>query len=188
MKAKFVFILLIVLILAAGCTNPPTAEMERAREAVFRAENDANAALYAAGTLTRARNALRSMETEADSKRFAAAKTFATEAAELAERAISEGRTGAERARVDAAPMVESLRGEIEATSRNVASARYSQMALDYAALDMAIARAHSLTDQAENDLAMGRFQSALDTATDVRRDLANINQMVAGAVTSAKK
>jgi hypothetical protein len=188
MKAKFVYILLIALVLVLGCSRPPTEEMASAREAVFRAENDANAVHYASGTLARARDALRRMEQEADSKRFGAARALATEAQEAAERAISEGRSSADRARMEAGPMVNGLKAEIDDTARNVASARYAQMDLDYNALDAAIVRFYNLADQAQAEQSAGRYQNALETARRLRTELSHINQLVAGAAPAVKK
>jgi len=188
MNTKLIYILFIVLIFAVGCAKPPLEEMDNAREAVFRAENDANAARYASGTLARARDAIGRMDGEANSKRYDSALTYAAEAIAAAERAIAEGRAGAERAGLDSASMVSGLRAEIEETSRNVNGARYSLMDLDYDALDRAIVGAHSDADRAEFDQAAGRFQDALDGARDVRMDLSRINQIVASAAAGGKK
>jgi hypothetical protein len=188
MKGKFVYILLIVLVLVLGCASPPTEEMDSAREAVFRAENDADTVQYAAGTLGRARSALGRMQEAADSKRFDDAKTYAIEAQNLAERAMMEGRTGADRARMESAPLVAGLRAEIEETSSNVSSARYSLLDLDYDALDRAIFNAHNVADRAEFSQAQGRYQDAIDSVRDVRTELTNINQLIASAAVAVKK
>ena len=192
MKTKLIFFLFIILVLVLGCAKPPLEEMQEAREAVFRAENDANAAQFAGGTLSRARDAIRQMESEADSKRYDSARTFASEAIATAERAIAEGRTGAERdgerVRAESDSLVSGLRTEIEETSINVNGARYSLMDLDYDALDRTIVNAHNNADRAEADQAAGRYQDASDTARSVRSELANVNQMVARAAPAGKK
>ncbi|MCL2197173.1 MAG: DUF4398 domain-containing protein [Treponema sp.] len=188
MKLKLFYILIAVSILVLGCAKPPLEEMEKAREAVFKAENDADAVQYAAGTLARARDALRRMQMDADSKNYDGAKTNAAEAVAAAEKAISDGKAGAQRAGSEANTLISGLRLEIEETTRNVASARYSNLALDYNALDRAIVSAHNTTDQAEVDQLMGRTQDALDKARVVRADLSEINQKVAGAATTRKK
>ena len=195
MKVKHFFFLFIVLFFILGCAHPPEEEMQNAREAVFRAENDANAVQYAGQTLSRARDAIRSMDAEAESKRFDSAKTFAAEAIAAAERAVAEGRTGADRtrtesdmARAEADSLVSGLRAEIEQTSSNIASAQYARVALDYDSLDRSIINAHNTTDRAEADQAAGRYQQAADNARAVRLDLANINQMIANASVIRKK
>jgi hypothetical protein len=127
------------------------------------------------------------MQIEADSKRFDAARTLAAEAIAAADRAIADGRTGAVRAREEAASVLAGLSTELEDTSRNVSGARYSQLDLDYDALDRDLRGAYNLTDLAEDDQAEGRYQDALDKAREVRANLFDINQMVATAVTRKK-
>ena len=188
MKTKLLFIILIFLLFFIGCEQPPSAEMESAMEAVFRAENDADAVFYAAGTLSRARSAIGHMQLEADSKRYDAARTYAAEAIAAAEKAIIDGRAGAQRAASESSALVSGLRQEIDQTSSNVSGARYSLMDLNYDDLDRRIINAHNTADQAEFDHAAGSYQSAIDKAEAVRSDLANINQAVASAVVIKKK
>jgi hypothetical protein len=187
MKFLNIFLIFLLLLLITGCAKPPIAEMDSAREAVFRAENDANAVQYGSSSLARARDALRRMQTEFESKRYDAAKTHAAEAIAAAERAIADGRSGAVRARDEASSMIAGLNQEIEETNRNVSGARYSQLDLDYETLDRGIRNAYISSDQAEAAHAEGRFQDALNSAMDVRSTLSNINQMVANAVTRRK-
>ena len=190
MKAKsiHIFCILLVLVLVLGCEKPPTEEMDNAREAVFRAENDVNAPVYATNTLNRARAALQLMQDEADNKRYDSAKNNAAEAILLAERAINEGKLGADRAKDEAASLVSGLRPEIVETERNVNGARYSLLDLDYNSLERDIINAHEAADRAESSEAEGRYQSAIDIARNVRSDLSAINGKVAGAATTRKK
>ena len=188
MKLLPVYILFIVLVLMAGCAKPPEVEMQNAVEAVFRAENDPNAALYASGTLMRAKTALQQMHAESDHKRYDAAKTYALEAITLAERAIQEGQTGASRIVEESSSLIGDLRQEIEETQRNVNGARYSRLDLDYNQLDKEIVNALELADRVEANQASGNYQEALQGAKELRADLASINQRVAGAVVIKKK
>jgi len=188
MKIRLVYIFLIASVLILGCEKPPLAEMANAREAVFRAENDADAVQYAGPSLMRARDALGHMQAEADNKRYDAARTYAGEAFAAAERAIAEGRIASQRTGNESDSLITTLRTEIEETSRNVNGARYSQLVLDYDALDRAIVDAYNTTDLAAADQAAGRHQQALDRARLVRSDLAEVNQRVAGAAASRKK
>jgi len=188
MKVNFIYIFCIVLVLVLGCAKPPVEEMQRARETVFKAENDANAVQYASGTLARARDAIKRMEAEAESKNYENAKTNAAEAIAAAEKAINDGKVSAQRAGEEANSLISGLRVEIDETTRNVAAARYSQLVLDYNAIDKAIVNAHNMTDQAEIDQAAGRNQDALDKARTVRASLNDINQKVANAATGRKK
>jgi len=187
MKVKYICIVCLILTVVLGCAKPPTAEMEAARDAVFKAENDANAAVYAAGSLARARDALKRMQAEADSKRYDAARTNAAEAIAAAEKAITDGRLGAQRAKEEASTLVAGLKPEIEETARNVNGARYSQLDLNFNALDGQIKNAYDAADQADADQAEGKYQDAIDRAKGVRADLASINQTVANAVPRKK-
>jgi len=97
---------LVLAMLAIGCAKPPTEDMNNAAEAVTRAENDKDAVTYAFNSITRAKDALARMNVEADAKRYDAAKSYAAEAIAAAERAIADGRAGAERARNEASALV----------------------------------------------------------------------------------
>ncbi|MCL2276979.1 MAG: DUF4398 domain-containing protein [Treponema sp.] len=186
-KFKYLsFFILIIFVLS--CEQPPLAEMDSAREAVFRAENDADAVQYAAGTLARAQDALRRMQIEADSKRYDAARTLAGEAASAAEKAVNDGKAASLRAGQDSAALVNGLRSEINDTTSDVSAARYAQMDLDYDSLDSRIVNAHNAADKAEADQAAGRYQDAVATAREVRSDLANMKQIVASAAPIRKK
>jgi len=188
MKLKLFYIFCIALVLAIGCAKPPVEEMDRARDAVFKAENDANAVQYASDTLAKARDAIKRMEMEADSKNYDAAKNSAAEAIAAAEKAINDGKNNAQRAGDEAKSLISGLRTEIEETTKNVAAARYSQLILDYDNIDKAIVNAHNMTDQAEVDQAMSRYKDAVDKAKTVRSNLNDINQKVANAATGRKK
>jgi len=188
MKFKHILFTFAVLALFWACASPPTAEMDSAREAVFRAENDADAVIYGSASLARARDALRRMQEEADAKRYDSARNLAAEAIAAAERAIADGRAGAARVSQQSENLVEGLRDEIEETSRNVNGARYSQLELDYDTLDNGIRNAHEMTDHAETSYTNGDYQVAMDTARVVRADLADINNQVAQAVPRSKQ
>ena len=186
MKLKFAIITIILLVFALGCAKPPLAEMESAREAVFRAENDSEAVLYGGSSLARARDALRRMQVEADSKRYDAAKTHAAEAIAAAEKAITDGKAGASRIRDEAAAMLSGLKPAIEETERNLNGARYSGLTLDYNELNKELNDARDTTDRAEIDQAMGRYQEALDKGKTARAAISDINEKLTSTVTSA--
>jgi hypothetical protein len=187
MKLKYIFIVCAALALAAGCAKPPIAEMDSAREAVFRAENDNDAVMYGSGALSRARDALRRMQSEADSKRYDAARANAKDAISMADKAIADGKAGAVRARDEAASALSGLPAEIEETSRNINGARYSQLDLDYNALDADLKVTYDLADQAAKDQRDGRYQGVMDKTRNARANLADINQKISSAVVRKK-
>jgi len=187
MKLKYIMFVCAALALAVGCAQPPTAEMDSAREAVFRAENDNNAVIYGSSSLTRARDALRRMQSEADSKRYDAARANAKDAISMAEKAITDGRAGAARAREEAASTLSGLTAEIDETGRNINGARYSQLDLDYDALEADLKLTYNLADQAAKDYSENKYQGVMDKARNVRANLADINQKVTNAVIRRK-
>ena len=186
MKIKFAIIASILLLFALGCAKPPLAEMESAREAVFRAENNSDAVQYGASSLARAQDALRRMQVEADSKRYDAAKAHAAEAISAAERAIADGKAGASRIKDESAALLSGLRPAIEETERNINGARYSGMTLNYNELNRELDGARDTTDQAEVDQAMGRYQEAMEKGRVVRSTLGDINERLTSTVTSS--
>jgi len=187
MKLRQICIGFVALTLVMGCAKPPTVEMDRAREAVFEAENDNDASQYGTGFLNRARTAVKNMEDAANSKRYDAAKNYAAEAVSLAEKAMTEGKAAAIRTKEEAASNLSGLRSEIEETGINVNAARYSQLDLDYDALDRGIKDAYVSYDQAESSMSMGMYRDALDKAMNVRANLADINQKITNAVPRRK-
>jgi len=187
MKLKYILTCFVILALLAGCAKPPIAEMDSAKEAVFRAENDEAAVLYGGGSLSRARDSLRRMQVEADSKRYDAAKTHAAEAIAAAERAIADGKTGVARAKSESESLIAGLRPAIEETERNINGARYSLLKLDYGKMNREIKEAKETTEQAEVDQAMGRYQDAINKGMSVRATLSTINQQIADVVPRKK-
>jgi hypothetical protein len=184
-KTLYIVSILLALCLVFGCATPPTEEMNNAIEAVTRAENDADAVLYGRSSLERARDALRSMQAEANSKRYDAARTFASEAIAAADRAIAEGQTGAARAREEAAALLASLKPMIEETGRGINSAKSAGLLLDYVELDQEFDSACLKTDQAEMALAGRQYQDALEKGRNARAELNDINQKLSNAVIS---
>ncbi|MDR1251239.1 MAG: DUF4398 domain-containing protein [Treponema sp.] len=174
--------------LLGSCAKPPTEEMNNAVEAVTRAENNADAVMYAANTLARARDALNRMKAEADSKRYDAAKTYASEAVTAAERAIADGRAGAERAREEAAAMVAGLNPAIAETEQGINAARTARLPLDFTGLEQEFAAARDSADRAEVALADGRYQDALDNCRNAQADLSDINHKLSDAAMAVSR
>jgi hypothetical protein len=188
MKSRQIYVGLVTLMLLFSCAKPPTIEMARAQDAVFAAENDPEAAQYGTASLERARSALKNMEEAAKSKRYDAARIFAEDAINAAEKAKTDGKAAAIRTREEAASNLSRLKSEIEETGINVNGARYSQkLVLDFDALDKGVKDAYVLYDQAENSMSAGKYKDALDTAMNVRANLADINQKITNAAERRK-
>ncbi|GHU78031.1 hypothetical protein FACS189462_1570 [Spirochaetia bacterium] len=191
---KFNVSLLICAALAAAlalsaCAKPPTEEMEAAAAAVTRAENDADAVTYAANSLARAREALSRMQVEADSKKYDAAKNYAAEAVSAAEKAITDGKAGAARARDEATSLVNSVKDSLTETEKSINAAQgVKNINLDFNAIDQDFDTAKVTTSQAEQSLTGANYQDALDKGRTARGLLSDINGKISGAATSASR
>ena len=182
-KLRLFLPLLFVLSLALfACATPPTEEMNRAHDAVIRAENDADAVTYAPTTLIRARDALVRMQVEAEAKRYDEARNFANEAINSAERAISEGRTGAGRARDEATRLIDSLAVPLAETETAVNAARGRPLLVDYNTLRGEMDSTRRTYEDARRDLQATNYQDAINRGQIVRSNLAAINAQLTGA------
>jgi len=175
-------IALVVAVLAAGCAKPPTAEMNNATEAVTRAENDSNAVTYAGGSVARARDALTRMNAEAAAKRYDSARSYAAEAVTAAERAINDGRAGAERARSEASNFIADLKPLVAETEQGINAARAARLPLDFKSIDNDFDTARSNVAQAEAAYAGSRYGETIDRGRAARVILNGINQQLSTA------
>jgi len=183
------FLGMAIALAAFGCAKAPTEEMNAASEAVTRAENDADAVAYAPHTVSRARDALTMMQEEADAKHYDSAKTYAAEAVSAAERAIEEGKAGAERARSEAAGLIESLAEPLEETEEALTAARDVEgLAEDLDVLQMELDTAKDTAGEARRDLADGNYQDAAAKGEAVRSSLGDITSSLSGAVQQASR
>jgi F0F1-type ATP synthase membrane subunit b/b' len=180
--SSIIFLLILGFIMAA-CAKPPVEEMNRAQDAVIRAENDAEAAAYAGNTLDRAREALVKMQSEAGAKRFEAAKDYAAQAVSEAEKAITDGKTGAVRAREEAANLIDSLPGPLAETAHALEAARKVQnIKLDFNALSNDMDTARRGYDEARESLLAGKYREAIARGQNVRSLLFGINARMSEA------
>ena len=190
MKKQYLFLLIALVLILAACSTPPTEEMDRARDAVTRAENNEYARLYAPDALVQAREALARMQSESDAKRYDAAKNYAAQATDIAERAIAEGRIASERARVEAVALIDSLSGPLAETSSNLNNAKDVQaIKLDFSELSKDMETAYRTYDDARQSIQAQNFSNAIMQGETVRSILANINsQLTGGAVVASRK
>jgi hypothetical protein len=179
-----------ILLNLAGCAKPPVEEMDNAAAAVTRAENDPDAAAYAQETLIPARNALANMQNEAAEKRYDSAKTYAAEAVRAAERAVSDGRAGAARAREEAAALLALLPGAIAETEQTLRTAEGKNLDLDTEALEADMEYVRRTADQAVIAAAADRNKDALELGQAARSTLSRINAQIseAAVLVSRKK
>ncbi|MDR0377407.1 MAG: hypothetical protein LBH70_06385, partial [Spirochaetaceae bacterium] len=138
------------IVFLGGCAKPPTEEMEAASEALIRAENDPDAVAFGETSLNRARDAVFRMRQEANAKRYDAAKSYAAEAVGAAEKAISDGRAAAQRAREEVAALIAGVQNSLTETEGLLSNAKQNNLNLDYEALGRNIEDARDTVRQAE--------------------------------------
>ena len=178
-------------LVVSACAAPPLEEMQKAQDAVTRAESDADAVAYAGNYIIRARDALTRMQSEADSKNYDAAKEFAAEAVSNAERAIAEGKSAKERSRSEASALLDSLQTLIGETQNVLDNAKnVPNILLDFNALTQDMDTARGTYDEARQNFQSGNNKDAIAKGQTVRTLLSDINARIneAAVDTSRKK
>jgi phenylalanyl-tRNA synthetase alpha subunit len=193
-------ITIFAVLAVSACAKPPTAEMENAAVAVTRAENEPNILDYAENTLKQAQNSLARMNEAANNKKFDEAKLLAQEASNLAERAISEARAGAEKAASDAITIsqrdgadaenlinsVKSSISEAEQALKNAQTVR--NIELNTNAIAYEINAAKDLIEDAENSLASKNYNEAENSAVDARSAVSSAMSLIAEAARESSR
>jgi PBP1b-binding outer membrane lipoprotein LpoB len=185
---KVICAIFISILIITACAKPPKMEMDKAIEAVIRAENDSDAALYSPNTLARARDALSRMEKEADSKKYDAAKTYAAEAVTLAEKALTDGRASAIRVRDEAAVLINGLKQALSETEQGIRYARSSGLALDFSDLNNEFNKLTLNTNKAELAMSGSQYNQALEIGRGVQAGLSDINLKLSGAAMAVSR
>jgi hypothetical protein len=189
-RATTLFAALIgISIVFSACQKAPDAEMNAAREAVSKAKSDPNVPLYAQNQLTRAEDALSSMETAAQAKKYSDATNFATEATAAAERAQSDARSAMTRLKGEADTAITAAKSALQETNGIVAqAAAKTPVTADITQANKDLAAAKSTIDEADAANQAERYQEAVDKAGAARSSLTGINQRVSQASVSAKR
>ena len=166
-----------------ACAQPPIEEMNRAIQALDRAENDVGALVYAPNYLSRAREALEKMQEEADSKRFDSAKRYAAEVIANADRAISEGSIAAARARNEAYLLLNGLSDPMAETLAHLDTAKQVQdIPLDFFPLEEMMEIAQVDFESAQQSYSNGDYPDALDRGETVRSIISDVNVQISQA------
>jgi hypothetical protein len=179
-----------MILCLAACAKPPVEEMDHAAAALTRAENDPDAAVYGGSALVRARNALTTMRTEAEAKRYDAAKTYAAEAAAAAEEAVKEGQAAAVRAREEAEEFLARLSVSLAEAEAAIRAAREKKLPLDYEGLSQSLEAARRGAEQAAMAAAGNDYRGALERGKSVRSGIGEIMSVLSekAPVLSRKK
>jgi hypothetical protein len=183
-KITFAVMALIFLgLVLSACKTPPIEEMQRAEEAVTRAESDANAVTYAGNAIIRARDALTKMHDEAAAKRYDAAKNYAVEAFNNAERAIEDGKLGVVRTRDEASNLINSLQDLFTEISNSIDAARkVENLVLNLNSVVRDFNYAEQVYKEAKQNFQDENYRDAIDNAQLARSTLASITIMVSEA------
>jgi hypothetical protein len=179
-----------VILCLAACAKAPVEEMDNAAAALTRAENDPDAAAYGESALTRARNALAAMRTEAEAKRYDAAKTYAAEVVAAAEEAVKEGRAAAARVREEAEELLTRLSAALAETETAIRAAREKGLSLDYEGLSQSLETARRGAEQASMAAAENKYREALEKGRGARSIISEIMTILSeeASVLSRKK
>ena len=176
-------LLFVLVIVMTACATPPLDEMNKAQDAVIRAESDIDAVIYGQNSLIRANDALARMKSEADAKRYDAAKNYASEAINNAENAIAEGKTGAARAKEEAADFINSLRGPLGETSAALNNARkVNNIQIDFDTLSRDMDSANRIYGEAQQSFQSNYYTEAIGKGQTVRSLLSSINTRLSEA------
>jgi hypothetical protein len=170
-----------------SCAKPPLAEMDAATAAFAKAEADADTRAYAPDSLAKARDTISRMKSEADAKRYDAAKGLAKEATEASEKAIKDGASAKLKAKDDAAAAIQAAKTAL-ADARNAFTGAKAvrRIKLDSKAVDLVLQDAAKDITAAEGDASKADYRAALTKAQGARTKLADILQKISEAVRAA--
>jgi len=188
LQKSLIGVLLFSLVLMAGCSRPPTDEMNSAEEAVSRAENDPDAVSYSGNLIASAKESLNLMYEEADVKNYDNAINHANDAISLAERAINEGRSASMRTRDEANTILSGLRSQIQDTEQRIDNAKAANLPLDFDAIDSDFNSARRTFDQAQSAMSGSRYQEAIFLSNSVRSSLNAVNQKLGNAAMTVSR
>jgi PBP1b-binding outer membrane lipoprotein LpoB len=181
---------LALMVFMSGCAKPPTAEMEAAQAALTRAENDADALAYGSPSLIRARDALANMQSEAKAKKYDSAKTYAQEVISAADKAIADGKTGAQRARDEATNLLNGVQTMVGETQKNIAAARSRNVrGVDFTAINGDFDNARNQVVQAQTALSSADFRGSIEKSQSARAILGSIdNRLTQTSIATSRK
>jgi hypothetical protein len=185
----FLFAIAITSVILIGCDKPPIEEMHSATIAVSRAENDPDVMTYAASTLSQAREALAQMQSEADAKRYDAAKQLAAEAESLASKAISDARLAATRAQEAAENAIRLMQNSISETEQVLDEAARSRPAgVDLSQLEQDFTAARRIATEAIEAQNGSRYNEAISKSQTVRAELSSITTRLSQSVIAVSR
>ncbi|MDR2509692.1 MAG: DUF4398 domain-containing protein [Spirochaetaceae bacterium] len=189
-KKNAIIIVVCFAALFVACAKPPVEDMDNAATAVARAESDVDVTAYAQGALSRARDSLNNMRTEAEAKRYEEARRLAAETVALAERAIQEGRNAAVRTRDEAANAISIMETAITEAGATIEGAKTArQKGVDFEEIEREFTDVKTVADRAKNANNEKRYREAIEGSSAVRSSLSGITGKIGQAsITASRK
>jgi hypothetical protein len=186
---KWLFPLALIMLTLVACAKPPQAEIDAAKAQVAKAAQDADVVAYAPESLKRAEDSLTKMQAELAAKKYDKVKAYAQEAQSAASAAIADGKANKERAKAQAASLIEAAKKAFPDAEKALASAKKLRPAkLDLVAATKGIADAKAALAQAEQSFAAGKFIDARDKAQSAQTKLADLVKSISEAVQAATR
>ncbi len=172
-----------------SCAKPPKAEVEAAQAAIAKAESDADVPVYAADSLSRAKDTFARMQKELDAKKYDAAKALAQETVQAADKAIADAKANKERAKSSASSTLSAVKTAIGEAEAALAAAKKTRgVKLDFAAVAEELEAIKRSASSAEADFNNGLYKIALEKAESAQSKLRDLSSRIADAVREAGK
>lgn len=182
------FVILVATMAVGSCAKPPTAEAAAARSAVAKAEQNADVPAYAPATLKKAKDALAAMETALIGKKFDQAKTSATEAKALADKAPGEAAAAKESTKTSATALLADLAATIAGLEKNLTAAKRTKAAAEATAVAKEVPALKAGLVAAQKSLADGNFLKARDEALALQAKAGELDARITAAVAATSK
>lgn len=175
--------------LLLACAKAPTSEMAAASAAVEKASSTSDTVEYAPSSLAKAKDLLSRMNTEAEEKRYDAAKLLAAQAEEAAEQAIIDGTNSKLKAKSDAELAISNTKKAISALKELFASAKTSKIKnLNTKEYEKLLLSAETGITEADNDFNRTSYKSALAKANTANTITADAQKLLSDAVKDSSK
>jgi hypothetical protein len=187
MKATHIGWIAAFCVVLAGCAQPPTADIDAAKQALDEARQ-AQAAEYAEQSWTIAQDADTKLETELDAQEhrwsamrsYTVARQLAQDTKAAAERSRDEAIAGKDKAKTEVATLMSAARDEVGRAHAAVTSAPkgkgteadLASLKSDTSSLDDALAEMQKLFDGGQYNEAKAKAQATIDAAKQVEAEV----------------
>jgi hypothetical protein len=158
----FLVVLAFSLMLATGCSKPPTEEMAKAEKAVEEAKQK-EAPLYAEDAFKKAEDSLKKAKDQVAAKAYKEAKQAAIETETLAQQAVAAVEAGKAKMKAEAEKNAEEVQKSLEDLKTDVAAAIKKKLPIAKEEVQAAIGKWEVDFAGAKDKLQNGKFREAFD-------------------------